>query len=281
MARKRTTAKKRPTRSTAARRKTTSRRKKGSDKLVNLFVPLFLMVCIVGCLGLVLFIGFRSVAASSFFEIENVETVGLKNVAKNEIDKAVKAGMQGRGVFQADLDKIREYVEAIDYVHHVSVSRLLPGTIRVIVNERVPVALVRHGGKIYRADSEGVLLEVVKKRKPNDPKFVLLKWEKSDGDPKNVKDNARKLALYLELAEEWKKFDLVDRVMAVDLDDPDRAEAFILDSGSSVTIVLGSEDYGKRLKDGIKHTAGQGKRIAQISLDKPNSPVIEFRQGSK
>lgn len=276
MARRKTTRKRRTTRSTAARRKTSARRKKGSDKFVNFFVPLFLMVCIVGCIGLVLMLGFRSVSATSFFEVEKIETVGLKNVSEKLVVAAVGESREGRGVFDTDLDKIRKKVAEIDYVRDVSVSRLLPGTIRVIVDERTPVALVQAGGEIRRVDADGKMLEVVNRRKPEDPAFILLGWE-DDIAEEAIQGNAQRLNIYQGLLEEWKKFDLVERVVAVDLVNPDSVKAIISDSGERITLQLGSEDFGARLKDGIKHSAGNGKRVSKIVLDGV-SPVIIYRK---
>jgi cell division septal protein FtsQ len=276
MARRKTTRKRKTTRSTAARRKTSARRKKGSDKFVNFFVPLFLMVCIVGCIGLVLMLGFRSVSATSFFEIEKIETVGLKNVSEKLVVAAVGESREGLGVFDTDLDKIREKVAEIDYVRDVSVSRLLPGTIRVIVDERTPVALVQAGGEIRRVDADGKMLEVVNRRRPEDPAFILLGWE-DDIAEEAIQRNVERLKIYQGVLDDWKKFDLVERVVAVDLVNPGSVKAIISDSGERITLQLGSEDFGTRLKDGIKHSAGNGKKISKIVLDGV-SPVIIYRK---
>jgi cell division septal protein FtsQ len=273
MARARKTKKRRTT--TAAKRRRTTRRKKKSDTLINFIVPLFLMVSIVACLGLVLFFGFRSVAASSFFEVEEIETSGLHNVSRKSIETAVRAGMAGRGVWEADLEKIKFEIDRIDFVRHVSVSRVLPKTIRVIVAEREPVGLVRSNGKTYRVDRDGQLLGSIEGKTRDKSNFVMLGWD-SDLSDEAIEANKKRLDVYLNLKEEWKRYDLSERVIAVDLRNLRSVEVVISESGKSVTLMLGSEEFGSRLKEGIKHAAGNGKRISKIILDRA-SPVMVYR----
>lgn len=272
MAKRKTTRRRRPT---AATRRRPARRKKGADKMINFFVPLFLIVCIVSGLALVLFFGFRSVAASSFFELEKIEISGTANVSRENIERVVRAGMAGRGVWGADLEEIQIEVGQIDYVRHVSVSRVLPQTIRVIVDERKPVGLVRTGGKTYRIDRDAKLLESVDGITRDESNFLMLGWNPDISD-KAEEANSKRLDLYLKLQEEWKRFDLAKRVVAVDLENPRDVAAIISDSGESITLSLGSTDFGSRLKEGIKHSAGNGKRISRIILDGA-SPVIVYR----
>jgi len=272
MARRKTTRKRR---TSAATRRKTSRRRKRPDKLINFFVPLFLIVCIVASLALVMFFGFRSVAASSFFEIEEIETAGLTNVSREKITAIVQSRIAGKGLWEADLDEIKFEIGRIDYVRHVSVSRVLPQKIRVIVSERKPVGLVRNEGKTYRIDRDAKLLEEVKGKSRDRSSFVMLGWNPDISD-KAEKANRERLDLYLKLKEEWKRFDLANRVIAVDLENLRDVSAIISESGKRVTISLGSEDFGKRLKEGIKHTAGNGNRISKIILDGA-SPVIVYR----
>ncbi|NNE66369.1 MAG: FtsQ-type POTRA domain-containing protein [Pyrinomonadaceae bacterium] len=272
MAKRKTTRRRKTT--TATRRKP-RRRKKNSDKLVNFFVPLFLLVCIVGALGFVLFFGFKSVAASPFFEVEKVETNGLRVISKETVERIVRNGTAGKGVWGADLHEIQIELSKIDYVRHVSVSRVLPNTIRVMVAERKPVGLVRSGDKIYRIDTDARLLEPIPGITRDRENFLMTGWNPDISDDAE-KENKKRLELYLTLKEEWQRFGLSRRVISVDLEKIRDVQALITDSGETVRLSLGSEDFANRLKEGIKHSAGNGKRISRIILDGA-SPVIVYR----
>ncbi len=276
MVKKRTPRKRRATRTatTAKRRSTASRRQK-SDKVINFFVPLFFMIAIVVCLGMVLFVGFRSVSASEFFEIEKIETYGVRNITKEKIEAVVRTRAAGKGIWEADLEGIREEISKIDYVKDVSVSRVLPETIKVIVIEREPIALVVIDGKKFRVDEDGKLLEEVVDKVEEDPLFSIHGWS-GERSNKARELNLRRLELYKKLREEWVAYDLSKRVTAVDLQNPRDVQAYITDSGESVALSLGDKDYGKRLKEGLKHIAGQGKKVSKIILDGA-SPVVVYR----
>ena len=272
--RRKATVRKRRTATTAVRRRPTRRRKK-SDKLVNFFVPLFLIVCILSSLGLVLFFGFRSVAASSFFEVEEIEISGLKKVERETVERIVKAGIAGKGVWVADLEEIKHKIGQIGYVRDVSVSRVLPQKIRVIVDERVPVGLVRVDGKTFRIDRDAKLLDTVPSKTRDDSNFLMIGWNPDVSDKAEASNKAR-LDLYLKLKEEWKRFELAQRVAAVNLKSLRDVEAIISDSGETVRLSLGNKEFGSRLKTGIKHAAGNGKRISRIDLNRP-SPIVIYR----
>ncbi|MEZ5308729.1 MAG: FtsQ-type POTRA domain-containing protein [Pyrinomonadaceae bacterium] len=274
MARK--TAARKPKRAaTTTRRRTSVSRRKKSDKLTNFFVPLFLIVCIVFCLGLLTFIGFRTVAASKFFEVGKIETVGLKNISKESAEAVVRKASAGRGLFESDLEGIKEEISKMPYVKNVSVSRIMPDTIRVIVDERQPVALVQQRDGLFRIDQSGVVLEKAAKRVAGDPPFVLVGWD-PEQSARTAEINAKRLEIYLSLIEEWKTFGLSERVTAVDLNNTRDVQAVVFDSGQQVTISLGKADFGERLKEGIKVASGNGKKISKVVMDGV-SPVIVYR----
>ncbi len=276
MARRKTTRKRAATRAAStSRRKSATRRAKANDKFVNLIIPLFLMAGIVSCIGLLLFIGFRTAAASTFFEIGQVETHGTRNVPKEKIEAIVRRHVEGRGIWDADLTGIQSEIARIDYVRSVSVSRVLPKTIRVIVDERRPVALVRIGKKTFRVDRDGKVLDTVLGAGPSETPFLLIGWDEKLSEEARVA-NKKRLELYLQLSEQWKQYELARRVVAVKLENIRDVEALIMDSGEPVTLSLGNEDFANRLKDGIKHASGNGKRISKIILDDA-SPVIVYR----
>ncbi|MDH3530760.1 MAG: hypothetical protein OEQ28_14445, partial [Acidobacteriota bacterium] len=163
----------------------------------------------------------------------------------------------------------------IDDVRHVSVSRVLPQTIRIIVDERKPVGLVRIGAKTHRVDGDGKILEAVAGRTRDSDHFVMLGWNSEMSDEAEAA-NKKRLSIYMDVQKQWQRFELAKRVIAVDMENLRDIKAIISDSGESVVLSLGSEDFGTRLKEGIKHAAGNGRKISRIILDGA-SPVIVYR----
>jgi cell division septal protein FtsQ len=263
MAARKTTRRK--TRTTATKRRTPARRasrKKSSSGFVNFFVPLFFIGCILFCLGFLLFMGYQTATASAFFEFEKADLHGIKNVPKDEIKKIVKSHTLQDGVWNADIDAIKTEIEKFKYAKEVSVSRVLPDTVRVIVKERIPVAIVRLDGNDYWVDEDGLVLQRVSARDELPP-FTMFGWSEKNTE-QSLNDNKKRVALYLQLMDKWKSFDLVKRVKIVDLSDLKDVHAIIEKEGKSVEIRLGEKDFGKRLQKGIEEISGLDKCIDYV-----------------
>ncbi|REJ78004.1 MAG: hypothetical protein DWQ47_16780 [Acidobacteria bacterium] len=261
------------------RKKTTARtrRKTGGSKLINFAVPLFLAACILFCLGLLLSAGVRSVASSDFFEVRRVETVGAERVSPAKVEQIVRSEAFRTGVWNADLEEIKQGVEELKFVRHASVARVLPDIVRVTIRERVPVATVRMGKADYLVDDDAKILSKVSKDTTGPlPPFVLLGWD-TDASESAREMNRRRVDLYKKLVAEWRQFGLAKRVKAVDLSDVKDPQAQVEDSGHLVTISLGQGDYAPGLKKGLETIAGKGERIKYVIGPNEPNPVIGYR----
>lgn len=256
---------------------TTARRKKSSGKFVNFFVPLFLMACILFCLGLLFSFGFKNAAASDFFKIRKVETSGTHRVSDKRIEQIVRAETYRTGVWEADLAYLKKEIEKLKFVKHASVSRVLPDTVRVTVTEREPRATVRIGGEDMLVDDDARILGSVTPeiRRPLPP-FVLLGWDE-DGTQAALEMNRKRVALYARLVQEWRRYDLVTRVKAVDISDLNDPQAKVVDSGETVTISLGQDDFAAGLRKGLETIAGRGEQIKYIIAPGKDNPIIGYR----
>ena len=255
-------------------RKRATRKKKGTDTLTNFFVPLVLMIAIVGCLSVLLYMGFRTVSASSFFDVKEVEVSGNNRISNKRIETIINK-YTANGVWKTDLEQIRTELERISYVRHASISRVLPSTIKVSIEERRPVAVARIGEEYFEIDADARILGNAPSGGKRGKMFVMIGWDEGI-DQKANDDNKERVNLYRQLQSEWAQYDLANRVAAVDLSSTRNVEAFIIDSGERVVLSLGNEDFVDRLKEGIKHARGQGKRVSKIELNS-TSPVIVYR----
>jgi cell division protein FtsQ len=254
------------------RRTAVKRTRKTNGNLVNFFVPLFLIACILGCLGFLGFVSYRTVTASEFFEVKKIDIRGISRVSKGDIENIVKNQTEKSGVWNADLKEIKEKVEKITFVKSAAVSRVLPDGVRVNVVEREPKAVVRIESSDFWADAEGVLIAPVGKNEERPP-FVLCGWDQSKGE-KSFKDNQQRIKIYQEMFEDWKAFNLNERVKEVNLSDLNNAKATVVDSGFDVFIELGKDNFAKHLQDGIKGIASKGNNFAGIISDGKNLRLI-------
>lgn len=250
---------------TRSRRKTAPvGARKSAGGFVNFFVPLFFIISILFSLGFLGFMGYRTVTASSFFDIKAVEVRGVKRVPREEIEKIVRSEAERQGVWNADLDIIRQNIEKIVFVKTATVSRVLPNGLRINVIEREPKAVVRIDGGDFWADEDAVVISQVGEKEERPP-YVLYGWDRNRTEEAQKK-NCERVKIYLAMLEDWQEFGLAKRVNAVDLTDLQSPKAFVRDSGELVKISLGQENFNQDLQKGIKAIAGRGDMVESVEL---------------
>jgi len=219
--------------------------------------------------------GYRTVTASAFFDVKTVDIRGIGRASKSDIEKIVSRQAEKSGVWNADLTEIKSDVEKLPFVKSAVVSRVLPDGLRVSVKERTPRVVARLSGGDFWADEEAVLLDAAGKNETRPP-FILQGWDESKAD-KAVKENQERVKIYLKMLDEWQDYELAKRVSAVNLASLREPQAIVQDSGETVTIILGNNNYGSRLKSGLEKIAGRGKEIKSIDVSNVQG-ILGFRE---
>ena len=256
-------------------RRTTANRRKNSGALTNFFVPLFFIVGILFCLGFLSFMGYRTVTASAFFDVKNIEVRGANRASKDDIERIARSYTEKSGVWNTDLKAIKDDVEKITLIKTAVVSRVLPDGLRVNVAERAPRAVVRLNAGDFWVDDDAVLIGEVGKDEARPP-FVLRGWDEAKND-KAAKDNRERVKIYGKMITEWQDYELAKRVSAVNLADLREPQAIVQDSGETVTIILANENYKNRLKSGLEKIAGRGREVKSIDVSS-SSERLAFRE---
>ncbi|MBC7899289.1 MAG: FtsQ-type POTRA domain-containing protein [Saprospiraceae bacterium] len=244
----------------AAKRRTSN----GPSRIGNFFLPFFLSFCILVCLGVLGFLGYRNVTASGFFDVKAIEIQGVERASKQDIERTVRNQTERSGAWNADLAEIKEKVEKMQFVKTAAVSRVLPSEIRVSVIERIPTAIVRLKSGDVLVDNEARILAPADVKENKLP-FTMIGWDETKTE-KAVKDNLDRVKIYAKMLEEWKQFDLASRVRSVDLTDLREARAITEDSGLDVSIALGKDNFGENLKKGINAIVGKGEIFEAVDL---------------
>lgn len=100
---------------------------------------------------------------SPLLDVDRVQVVGAERVTVAEVRGAASSASAGTPMIDVDLGRARDGVAALPWVDEVRVTRLWPGTIRIVVTERHAVAAVeREGGQGWALlDADGRVLEIV------------------------------------------------------------------------------------------------------------------------
>jgi len=93
---------------------------------------------------------------SSVFGVRAVQVEGTDLLSIQEVRDAANVP-PGTALASLDTDEVAERVRALAPVASVEVSRDWPRQVRIVVEERQPVAAVRQGDRISGMDAEGVL----------------------------------------------------------------------------------------------------------------------------
>lgn len=93
---------------------------------------------------------------SSWFAVHHVTVSGEQSMSASEIEAAAKVQFD-TPLIDANLDQIRQRVQAVPGVESASVSRSWPQTISITIVERVPVAVVSALGGFRNIDATGVM----------------------------------------------------------------------------------------------------------------------------
>lgn len=250
-------------RGTTKRRATTVARSKSKSpsRLVNILVPLVFMGAILTCLGFILLMGYRTVTASSFFDAKTIEITGNSRVSKDDIEKIVRSEVSKNGVWNAGLEEIKADLEKLSYVKTAVVSRILPNGMQVRIDERTPRAIVRLDSGDYWVDEDAAILGAVGKNEVRG--FAMRGWDEAKSE-KAQKENQNRVQLYIRLKNEWQDAGIAKRVSSVNLADTQDVQATIEDSGASLPVSLGKDDFNRRLQKALEVAEGKGNSLESL-----------------
>lgn len=110
--------------------------------------------------GELLYLGYQGIQVfkkSSLFFLNHIEVTGNHETSPDEITSYIQANH--RNALLADLTSIKLGLENHPWIQSAVIWRELPGTIRVHLTERIPVALVL-AGNLHLVDTEGKVIDL-------------------------------------------------------------------------------------------------------------------------
>lgn len=101
--------------------------------------------------------GIDRLAIAAGFGIKKITVTGQLHATDAAITAALGAGPDTM-MLGFDTDAAKARLEAVPWIRHAQVMRLLPSTLQVVVEERAPFAVWQKNGHTYVVDAEGVVL---------------------------------------------------------------------------------------------------------------------------
>lgn len=113
---------------------------------------------------------YRYVSSTPRFAIKKLSIEGASHLSELEVSRL--AGVeQGKNIFAVDLETARRGLMSSPWVERATVDRKLPGSMKVTIVEREPVALVSLGGALYLSARGG---DVFKRFANGDPTDLVV-----------------------------------------------------------------------------------------------------------
>lgn len=210
----------------------------------------FVALLVFGVLGAVGWV----LLGSRLLVVRTVEITGTRLAPRDRIAAAADVRL-GVPMVRLGTEEVRARLERLREVESARVERRWPTTVRIVVRERVPVAVVRRGGRYYRLDRHGVAVADGESRPKGLPELVT-------GAP-GPSDPATLAAL--RVLEELPRH-LAGRVAEVRATGP---EAVTLRLAGGPAVVWGSAERTEekaRLLEALRRTAaGRSARVIDVS----------------
>jgi cell division protein FtsQ len=185
---------------------------------------------------------------------------------------------RGRSVLRVPLDARRSALEEISWVESVTVQRILPNRLRVILTERTPIAFLRNGTELALIDAHGVILD---RPHGEDLQFPIVTGL-SEAMPRE--ERGKRVQTYQEFMSD---IDLVrsgssDRVSEVDLANPKDLRAVMTGIASAndpqaITIHFGTGDFTSKYRMVVENFAqwqASNGRVHSIDLQYAKQVVL-------
>ncbi len=134
-----------------------SRRRFARRQWARRWLALRYVVAVLLVVGLVAG-GIWAVYFSSLLAVRGVQVDGAAQLSAAEVRAAADVPL-GEPLASVGLDQVRSRVEALAGVRSADVTRQWPDTVRVVVAERVAVAVVDIGGQARGMDAAGVVFK--------------------------------------------------------------------------------------------------------------------------
>jgi cell division protein FtsQ len=238
-------------------------------------VAAILCTAALACAGL-----YRYGERSWRFRIEssdNIEVTGSENVSKAQIMEVMGADI-GRNIFFVPLVQQKTQLEQIPWVESASVMRFLPNRLKVVIQERTPVAFARVGPRIALIDAGGTLMDLprndlTRRRKYSFPVILGM----NPGEPLSTR--VPRMKAYNELVQELDSggAHYSQDLSEVDPSDLDDVKVRVNDPAGDVLVHLGSSDYRRRYQIYVSHLREwrqQFQKLESVNLRYDNQVIV-------
>ncbi len=231
---------------------------------------------------LILFVGaYKPIVSSSLFDLKHVIVQGNMLIPASQAEALVRQVM-GSHVYGGRLDDVRQAFKQQPLIKDVVVARLLPDTLRLVLIERKPIAVVRLSRGLVCIDEDG---KVVGDFSLMGAQPTLMGWDERTLAVSRAA-NLTRLRLYEDLKRALSQMkrnywdELVNEVDVGNVDDV----VINLKQSPITQIHLGDRDFARRFRSilNILDDVLQGRlSVSYINVSDPSRVVVRSTQSGE
>jgi cell division septal protein FtsQ len=215
-------------------------------------------------LGVALYGGWRGTAlvlGAPALQVSRLSVRGNERLSMGEV-LAILDGLRGRHILTVDIDEWRERLLASPWIEDVTLHRMLPARIDVVITERRPIGIARLGGALYLVDAHGIAIDEFGPKYADFDLPILDGLAGKPGESVSAIDERRALLAARVIAALEGRPDLAKRVSQIDV--TDSHDAVVILKGDTAMLRLGEENFVDRLQEYIDLEPALRERIADI-----------------
>jgi len=205
----------------------------------------------IGVFGLVLLgLIYREIVSAHAFQLRNIEVSGNRRVNSTEVERLVRQNISGP-LFGAGLGKLQEQLQTVTWIKKAQVTRILPDTLRIQIEEREPLVLARFKSQeLVWMDEDAVILGEYDSTRDKDLPPIVFGFSKELTETGQA-ENRERIDLYKRLtwALDSGKVKYSDQVEEIDLSNIKdiRLQLTSRSVQGPVEVELGDRDFRSRL----------------------------------
>jgi len=192
--------------------------------------------------------------------VTRITVRGNERMSRGEV-LALLEGLRGASMVTADLESWRRKLLASPWVADAAIRRELPGTLTVVISERLPMGIGRIRDTLYLIDHRGTIIDEFG---PNYAEFDLpiIDGLASRRAGTTLVDQSRATLAARVIGDLQRRPDLANRVSQIDVTDV--RDAVVILKGDTALVRIGDDHFIDRIQSYLDLTPALRERVPEI-----------------